>query len=184
FEATSEPNKTGVKNANCVQKRIQTEQEEAEKLIACDDVFLSPAEREYKQFLIENQKRIDTASKEARIEREKEIAEKTNYDGYIYYPHDLEGKYIERDAQCFEVLEAWPSLPDSLKSAIVSIVRSAAVSPVLSETDSRDENTTNPQPTQDAASAQNSIVADKRNFPTNDHTTQLKANTDAKEVAQ
>jgi hypothetical protein len=184
LEATFTANKDGVENAGCVQKRAHDEQTYSKNLMACDDVFLSPEQRDLKQFLIENQERIDAVADESRIGREKEKAEKTNHDGIIYYPHDLEGKYIERDAECFEVIEAWPDLPGSLKSAILSIVRSDVVCPVPSETDFPDANTTNPQPPQDVASAQDSIVADQRCSLANDSTTQSKANTDAKEASQ
>ena len=51
---------------------------------------------------------------------------KDNYEALIFYPHDTGGKCVELDAEAFEVIESWEALPDALKTAIVSIVRSNA----------------------------------------------------------
>ena len=50
--------------------------------------------------------------------------EKDTYDAFLFYPRDLEGRCVELDAEAFEVIEAWAHLPATLKTAVVSIVRS------------------------------------------------------------
>lgn len=99
-----------------------------EQLLVSDDAFLIPKEREYKKFLIENKKRIKEHAKQVQEAYEYDKAEKINHDAMIFYPHDLEGKQVELDAEAFKVIEAWETVPVLLKKAIVAIanIRGAA----------------------------------------------------------
>lgn len=56
--------------------------------------------------------------------QERDKAKKETYDALLFYPRGPTGRCVELDAEAFEVMEAWATLPATLKTAVVSIVRS------------------------------------------------------------
>lgn len=142
-----------------------------------------PPQWQQKQFEHENEKRFEEW-REEHLMREQELSEMvTTYDVLLFYPHETASdRSVEVDAECFELIEAWPSLPGYIKTALVSMIRrvpdggwpdenplTASVhgNSVPSETDSQDVSTTDPQPSRDSGSAKGDGVAGSDSFSLN-----------------
>lgn len=98
-ETTLAPNDDGAESAACTQKSTHALRPPPDQRASCSSCLRGAAT---------------------------DRAEKDNHEALLFYPHDTEGKCIELDAEAFEVIESWASLPDALKTAVVSIVRSNA----------------------------------------------------------